>query len=208
MRYVLRQAASTLLTLAVVSLLLFVSFELVSGDPATRILGTGATPESLSALRAELGLDQPLPVRYLRWLVSFVQGDPGVSYVYRQPVAELVGSKLPVTLALTLMAFVLTCVMGFSVGILCAKHAGSALDRAAMVGSQAIMAVPAFFAGILISWVFGIVLGLFAPGGYVSYETSIPRFVGYLAFPAIALALPRAAQLAKLLRGAILEEAA
>ena len=206
MRYVLRKTAAMLATLVVVSLLLFVSFQLVSGDPATRILGTGATPESLAALRRELGLDQPLPVRYARWLASFVQGDPGTSYVYRQPVAALLGAKIPVTLALTLMSFALMCAVGFPVGITCAKHAGSALDRAVMVANQVIMAVPPFFSGILISWVFGMVLHLFAPGAYVSYTVSIPRFLGYLVFPAIAIALPRAAQLAKLLRGSILEE--
>ncbi len=206
MRYVLKKAATMLATLVVVSLLLFVAFQLISGDPATRMLGTGATPESLEALREELGLNEALPVRYIKWLASFVQGDPGISYIYKQPVSSLLGAKVPVTLALSLMSFALMCAIGFPVGIYTAKYAGSPLDRVVMVLNQVIMAVPPFFSGILISWVFGMILHLFVPGGYISYERSIPGFLGYLIFPALAIALPRAAQLAKLLRGSILEE--
>lgn len=207
MRYVLKKTATTLATLLVVSLLLFVAFQLISGDPATHILGTGATPERLAALRAELGLDQPLPARYLMWLTAFARGDAGVSYVYHQSVSSLLSAKVPVTFALAAMSFVLMCAIGLPMGIACAKHAGSPIDRAVMVANQIIMAIPPFFAGILISWAFGMGLHLFTPGGYVSYETSVPRFLGYLVFPAVAIALPRAAQLAKLLRGSLLEEA-
>ena len=151
MRYVLKKTATTLITLAVVSLLLFVAFSLISGDPATRMLGTGATPERLEALREELGLNEALPIRYVKWLVSFVQGDPGISYVYKQPVASLLSAKVPVTLSLTIMSFVLVCAIGFPLGIYTGKYAGSALDRAVMVLNQVIMAVPPFFSGILIS---------------------------------------------------------
>ena len=207
MRYALRKIGSMLITLAVVSMLLFVSFQLISGDPATRMLGTGATPERLAALRAELGLDDPLPVRYARWLASLVHGDLGISYVYQQPVSSLLGAKIPVTLTLALMSFVLMCAIGLPVGLYSAKHAGSALDRTTMVLNQVIMSVPPFFSGIIISWVFGMVLRLFSPGGYVPFTRSIPGFLGYLVYPAIAIALPRAAQLAKLLRGSILGEA-
>ena len=207
MRYALKKIGTMLITLVVVSLLLFVSFQLISGDPATRMLGTGATPERLAALRAELGLDDPLPVQYLRWLTSFVRGDLGTSYVYQQPVGELLGSKIPVTLALALFSFALMCALGLPVGLYTAKHAGSLPDRIVMVLNQVVMAVPPFFSGILISWVFGMILHLFSPGGYVPYTRSVPGFIGYLVFPAVAIALPRAAQLAKLLRGTILEEA-
>lgn len=196
-----------LITLVAVSLVLFVSFQLIPGDPATRILGTGATPERLHALREELGLNLPFPVRYVRWLGAFLTGDFGASYVYKQPVTALLGAKIPITFALAAMSFALVCAIGFPVGIYTAKYAGSALDRIVMVLNQVIMSVPPFFSGILISWVFGMILHLFAPGGYVSPERSIAGFLGYLVFPAIAIALPRAAQLAKLLRGSILEEA-
>lgn len=207
MRYALKKTGSLIVTLLAVSIVLFFSFQLISGDPAVRILGTGATPESLAALRAELGLDRPLVVQYLDWLGAFVTGDLGTSYVYHQPVTTLLASKIPVTFLLAAMSFVLMCVVAIPTGLYTAKHADSPFDHIVMVFNQVIMAVPPFFSGILISWVFGMILHLFVPGGYVSYTRSIPGFLGYLVFPAIAIALPRAAQAAKLLRGSILEEA-
>ena len=207
MKYVLKKTLSLVITLLAVSLVLFFSFQLISGDPATRILGTSATPERLAALREEMGLNDPLPVQYLRWLGAFVTGDLGTSYVYHQPVADLLGSKIPVTMALALLSFLLMCVLAFPIGLYTAKHADSFFDRIVMVFNQVIMAVPPFFSGILISWIFGMILHLFAPGGYVSYTRSVPGFFAYLIFPAIAIALPRAAQMSKLLRGSILEEA-
>jgi ABC-type dipeptide/oligopeptide/nickel transport system permease component len=207
MRYILKKIASTLITLLVVSVVLFMSFQLISGDPATRMLGTSATPERLEALRAELGLDKPLIIQYLSWLQAFVRGDLGTSYVYKQSVAGLLATKVPVTLWLAGISFVLMCALALPAGVYTAKHAGSPTDRVLMVANQVIMAIPPFFSGILISWLFGMVLRLFSPGGFVSYERSFWGFVGYLVFPAIAIALPRAAQVAKLLRGSILEEA-
>ena len=207
MRYILKKIASTLITLLVVSVVLFMSFQLISGDPATRMLGTSATPERLEALRAELGLDKPLIIQYLSWLQAFVRGDLGTSYVYKQSVAGLLATKVPVTLWLASISFVLMCALALPAGVYTAKHAGSPTDRVLMVANQVIMAIPPFFSGILISWLFGMVLRLFSPGGFVSYERSFWGFVGYLVFPAIAIALPRAAQVAKLLRGSILEEA-
>lgn len=207
MRHLLKKLGTMLITLVVVSLCLFLSFQLISGDPATRLLGTSATPERLAALRRELGLDAPVIVQYLRWLGAFVTGNLGTSYVYQQPVTELLSSKIVVTLSLAALSFVLMCVLAFPVGIYSAKHAGSVLDRALMVINQVIMAIPPFFSGILISWVFGMILRLFSPGGYVPYTKSIVQFLGYLIFPAIAIALPRAAQTARLIRGSILDEA-
>ena len=207
MRYILKKIASTLITLLVVSVVLFMSFQLISGDPATRMLGTSATPERLEALRAELGLDKPLIIQYLSWLQAFVRGDLGTSYVYKQSVAGLLATKVPVTLWLASISFVLMCALALPAGVYTAKHAGSPTDRVLMVANQVIMAIPPFFSGILISWLFGMVLRLFSPGGFVSYERSFWGFLGYLVFPAVAIALPRAAQVAKLLRGSILEEA-
>ena len=207
MRYILKKIASTLITLLVVSVVLFMSFQLISGDPATRMLGTSATPERLEALRAELGLDKPLIIQYLSWLQAFVRGDLGTSYVYKQSVAGLLATKVPVTLWLASISFVLMCALALPAGVYTAKHAGSPTDRVLMVANQVIMAIPPFFSGILISWLFGMVLHLFSPGGFVSYERSFWGFLGYLVFPAVAIALPRAAQVAKLLRGSILEEA-
>ena len=107
MKYAARRIAMLVITMVIVSLLAFVAFDMISGDAATAMLGTQATPEKIAALREELGLNRPLPVRYVEWLTGFVTGDLGVSYSYSLPVWELMAPKIMVTLCLSLMSFVL-----------------------------------------------------------------------------------------------------
>lgn len=207
MFYFLKKVGTTVGTLLVISLCLFICFRLIPGDPAIRLLGTSATEESVSILREELGLNESLPVQYVKWLKGFALGNPGTSYVYKRPVSHLLSAKIPVTVCLALMSFFLMCLISFPVGLYTAKHAGGIVDRIVVVLNQLVMAVPPFFSGILISWVFGMVLHFFSPGKFVHYSKDAFSFFSYLVFPAIAIALPRAAMAAKLLRGSILEEA-
>ena len=116
-QYILKRFALLLITMLLVSLLTFLAFELVSGDPARTILGVDATDTQLAALRHELGLDRSLPVRYLHWLGGFFTGDLGVSYSYRQPVWSLISGKLELTLWLSLMSFLLITVISIPLGI-------------------------------------------------------------------------------------------
>nr|MCR4763903.1 ABC transporter permease [Lachnospiraceae bacterium] len=164
-------------------------------------------PETLLRMREAMGLTDPLPVRYFRWISKFVTGDFGVSYSYNMPVRELLGDKFLVTLSLVLISFLLLLVLSVPMGILHARWEGRLFDRVFVIVGQVIMAVPPFFMGILLTWVFGILLRLFTPGGYVSYQVSPVRFLGYLFFPALAIALPRAAMTTKLLRASVLSEA-
>ena len=113
------------------------------------------------------------------------------------------GDKIPITLTLTLMAFLIMLVISIPLGLYTARHEGGAADRIIMAVNQVIMAVPPFFSGILITLLFGLILRLFTPGGYVSYTQSVPGFVGYLFFPALAIALPKAAMTVKLLRSCL-----
>ena len=103
MKYIAKKAAAMLVTLFVISLLAFLAFEVIPGDPTTKMLGTDWTPERAAALRAELGLTSPLPLRYLRWLGGFFGGDLGTSYSYSQPVRELLAGKIGITAALSAM---------------------------------------------------------------------------------------------------------
>ena len=105
MKYAAKKIAAMLLTMVIVSLLAFTAFSLISGDAAEIMLGTQATPERLAALRAELGLDRPLPARYVSWLLGFFTGDLGVSIQYKQPVWDLIAPKVLVTLCLSLLCF-------------------------------------------------------------------------------------------------------
>lgn len=208
MRYLLKKACMMLLTLLVVSLCVFLAFSLIPGDPALRQLGTNGTPEQLESLRKQMGLTDPLPVRYGRWLLGLVQGDLGTSYVYKMPVASILAEKIPITLSLALISFVFMILISIPLGIYTAKHKNGVLDHGVMVLNQVVMAVPPFFAGILLTLVFGMILHLFTPGGFVSYKRSLPGFIGYLICPALAVALPKAAMAVKLLRGSLIDEAA
>lgn len=206
MKYVVKKLSAMLLTIIIVSFLAFLAFSVISGDPALSKLGTQATPERLEALREEMGLNRPLLVRYGDWAISFIQGDMGESYSYNMPVREMIGEKIPITITLTIMAFVIMTVAAIPLGIYTAKHENGMIDRIIYIINQVIMAIPPFFSGILITWIFGLVLKLFTPGGFVSYEENLTGFLTYLIFPAFAITLPKCAMTVKLLRASILDE--
>lgn len=206
MKYIGKKIVTMAATLLAVSFLVFLSFSVMSGDPATSMLGTQATPEKVEALREELGLNDSFFIQYFRWAGNFLRGDMGTSYSYRLPVASIIGDKVPVTLVLTFMAFLMMIAISVPLGIYTAKHEGGLLDRVIYILNQTIMAVPPFFAGILITFLFGRILKWFTPGGYISYKENLVGFIGYLIFPAFAIALPKAAMTVKLLRSSVLSE--
>ena len=195
-----------IITLLAVSFLVFLAFAVIPGDPAMAKLGTDATPGRLEALREEMGLNRPLLVRYGDWAAGMLRGELGNSYSYDMPVADMIGEKIPITLTLSLMAFGIMILLSVPLGLYTARHEGSAADHLIMALNQVIMAVPPFFSGILITLLFGLIFRLFTPGGYVSYTRSIPGFLRYLFFPALAIALPRAAMTVKLLKSCIVGE--
>lgn len=203
MGYTARKLLTLLVTMVVVSFLTFAAFDLISGDPATAMLGTQATPESVAALRAELGLDQPLLARYGQWLAGFFTGDLGISYQYRQPVRELLGPKIAVTLCLSLVSFLLITVVSLPLGLL---SANGKLEGFHTVLNQFCMAVPPFFTGILISWGFGILLRAFTPGDFPGLDKNISGSLVYLFFAALSLSIPRVAMTARMLRGTVIAE--
>ena len=206
MRYAGKKQLTMFLTLFAVTLFVFLAFHVISGDPASSMLGTEATPAKLEALREEMGLNDPVLVQYGRWAGRFLMGDMGTSYSYRMPVSNMVTDKIPVTLTLTILAFLMMVLISIPLGIYTAKHAGGFIDRTIYILNQIIMAFPPFFSGILITLLFGKIFKLFTPGGYVSYEKNFSGFVGYLFFPALAIALPKAAMAVKLLRSSVISE--
>lgn len=205
MKYAVKKLGMMLLTMLIVSFLAFLAFQVIPGDPTNTILGTDATPEQVEALRAQLGLDRPFFVRYFDWLFSFMQGDFGTSYSYSMPVSEMLSGKLTVTLLLAALSFILTVVVSIPVGILSADRGGW-LDKSLTVMGQITMAVPPFFIGILLTYLFGRILHWFTPGEFISPQSSFWGSVGYLMFPAAAIALPRIAMTVKMLRSGILGE--
>lgn len=206
MKYLIKKTGTLIITLLIISLLSFLAFQVIPGDAALSKLGTGATEQKRQELRREMGLDGPVLERYGRWLAGFVKGDMGESYTYAVPVSDMIREKLPVTLAIAVMAFFLMMAVSIPLGLLAGKYGGRLPDKILSVFDQVVMAIPGFFMGILITCVFGLVLHWFTPGGYVPYQEGWGPFLGYLIFPAISIALPKCAMGVKLLRSSVIGE--
>ncbi|OCN01162.1 peptide ABC transporter permease [Clostridium sp. W14A] len=206
MKFYLKKLLSLLLTLLLVSVMAFAAFNLIPGDPAQLILGTQSTPEALAELHQKLGLDKSMPERYAGWLLGLLHGDMGTSLQYSRPVSELIGSRLPVTAALALMALLLIFTVSVPVGVFSAQKRGSPVGRLLDSVTMLNISMPGFFLGILFIWIFGLVLHFFSPGGYVGWRESPDGFLRYMIFPALAVALPNIAVASKFLRSALVEE--
>lgn len=206
MKYALKKIVTMIITIIVVTLFVFFSFNFISGDPAISMLGTNATPERIESLREEMHLNDPLLIQYGRWAANFLTGDMGTSYSYKMPVSDMVLDKVPVTLTMSIIAFILMIVISIPIGIRIAKYQGGVLDKTITIINQVIMAIPPFFSGILITLLFGVIFKWFTPGGYVSYDKDFWGFLGYMFFPSLAIALPKATMAIKLLRGSLIKE--
>ena len=194
-----------MVTLLVASLLIFLLLEILPGDPAAVILGVGAQEDTLRALRAELGLDLPAPVRYLNWLGEVIQGDLGRSYTYDTPVQELLLNRVELSLPLALLAILLSTGIAIPLGVFAASRHRKVADTGIMGFAQLGVAVPNFWFAILLILLFSVKLGWFSAGGFAGWDAGwIPAFKS-LVLPAVALALPQAAILARVTRSSVLE---
>lgn len=200
--YLLRRVALLALMLVVFSFLIFSLMHLAPGSPEQALLGSTATPERIAALRAEYGLDDPFIVQYLRWAGKAVQLDFGQSYLSSSPVISLIGQRAGLTVLLGSIAFVLTMGVGVTLGVLAAVRRGSTVDRA-VVGSAAVaVSAPSFATGILLIYVFAVVLGIFpALGGGRGFVDRL----WHLVLPAVTLALAGVALVVRYTRAAMVE---
>lgn len=196
---------SLLLTLFAASLVVFVVLRLLPGDPAAIILGVNARPDTLAALRHQLGLDRPIWIQFVGWIVGFVRGDLGSSYTYNVPVATLVGERVAVSLPLACLAIVLSTAIAIPVGVFTAARRGRALDTLVMGGAQIGVAIPNFWLGLLLILLFAIRLHWFPASGFAGWEQGVRAGVRSLILPSLALALPQAAILARVTRTSVLE---
>ncbi|MDR1100415.1 MAG: ABC transporter permease [Treponema sp.] len=207
MYFIVRRLAVTLVTLFLVSVLSFLAFSVVRGDPASLILGTEATEEQLVRLREDMGLDRSLPARYAGWLGNFLTGNLGNSVRFRgEPITGLIMDRLPVTCCLAGLSLALMLLLAFPAALLSVRREGGFLDRLINIGTAINISFPGFFLAVLFIWIFGIILKLFSPGAYVGYAESPEGFFTYLLFPALAIAIPNAAILVKFLRASILQQ--
>lgn len=202
---VLKRALLLVVTLLLITVLAFIAFQIIPGDPTDSILGLEANEAQIASLRAQLGLDLPPWQRYWSWLSAFVTGDFGHSYSYSMPVTELLASRVGVTFTLATMAFVLIVVISIPLGILSARYEGGIVDRAATTLTQLSMSIPNFILGIGLYYVFSLLLRWFRPE-YVPPSQGLGAHLWYMIVPALAAALPKSAMTTKLLRGSILGE--
>lgn len=204
LRYILIRALSLGLSLIVASIVIFAVIEVIPGDPASFMLGLNATDENLAALRADLGLDGSKIDRYFAWIGGMVTGDFGTSYTYRVPVSDLVLDRIWVSLPLALFALTLSTLIAFPIGIIAAARRGTAADFSIMGATQLGIAIPNFWFAMLLVLVFAVSLQWFSAGGFPGWDDPLAALKSLL-LPAIALALPQASILARVMRSALLE---
>ncbi|AEV37030.1 Glutathione transport system permease protein GsiC [Pseudovibrio sp. FO-BEG1] len=194
-----------LTTLLAASLVIFVVLEVIPGDPAEVMLGLNAQPDTLAALRAELGLNAPVTTRYINWVLGMLQGDFGISYTYSVPVAELIGERIQISLPLATGALILSTIIAIPIGVYSARYHGKVIDTGIMSVAQIGIAIPNFWIAILLVYVFAIVLRVLPSGGFPGWEVSFFGSLQALILPVVALALPQASILARVMRSALLD---
>jgi peptide/nickel transport system permease protein len=209
--FLLRRAATFLATLVVASLVVFVVLEWLPGSPAQVMLGDSATPESLAALEARLGLDRPAWSRYGAWVGGLLRGDSAMSYAYDTPTFELIAERLQVSLPLALLAMALTVVVALVLGVYAASRHNRIGDVGVMALSQLGVAVPSFWLAILLILLFAVQLQWVSAGGFPGWSGVDDDGGGLwpglkaLLLPALSLAAVQAAILARVTRSAVLE---
>lgn len=192
-------------SLLAVSFIIFAVMAAVPGDPAEIMLGTSAAPDTLAALRRELGLDQSFLLRYGDWLAGLLTGDLGLSYTYSTPVAALIGERLAVTLPLAGYAVALSLLISLPLGVFAGQRPGGPADIVATFFSQIGIAVPGFWIGLLLILGVALTLGWFPTGGFPGWQAGLLPAMNALTLPAIALAIPQAAVLTRVTRTAVIE---
>ena len=199
---------------------------LTPGDPVEVMLGDAlATPEQRATLRQEMGLDRPVHERFLHFVGNAVQGEFGMSFHHRRPVAEVIWERLPATVELTLAAMLVAIAVGVPLGILAAVHRDGWLDRAATLGALVGVSMPGFWFGILLILLFAVTLGVLPVAGRIGFDAEVPRVTGlllidtlvagrfasflealrHLVLPATTLGLAMAALLMRVTRSSMLE---
>jgi peptide/nickel transport system permease protein len=192
-RIILRRAAQLVPVLLVMTILIFSMIQLLPGDPTTAVVGLEATEEQRERVRVELGLDQPLPVQYLRWLGRLASGDFGRSLRTNEPVSDMLLRRAPVTFQLTLMSILLAVGLGVPLGIVAAVRRNTWIDVVASLTAMFSLAIPYFWAGILLIMLFSVHLKLLPPSGYVPFLESPGQNLRLMLLPTLTIGTAMAA---------------
>ena len=204
-RYILRRLALMVPVAFLASVILFALLKLTPGDPVLIILGERATAQNYEAVRKELGLDQPYPIQYLRWIGHIAQGDLGKSLQNGSPVRDEILGRLPATFQLGAAALVLSLVVAVPLGVLSAVFRRSPLGFVATAFSQVGVAIPSFFVGLVLIYIFAAQFRWFPPGGFSAFVDNPTEWLRRLILPAITLSLFGAATQTRFIRSGLLD---
>lgn len=203
--YALRKLAFFIGALLVASLLIFLLIRAAGGNVAAVVLGKDASPDAINALAHTYGLDRPYPIQYLDWITKLLTGDFGHSFRTNEQVANLIVSRLSISIPLSVAGLLLGILIAVPVGTYAARNAGRTSGAVLALLSQVGIAVPAFWAGILLSLLFGVKLGWLPTGGWTEWSESVPGAIRSLVLPVISLGLIMAAGLSRYVRSAVLD---
>lgn len=203
-RYAGKRLLSLVLSLIAASIVIFAVIEVIPGDPASFTLGVNARPDTLEALREQMGLNASIPVRYFGWVTGMLTGDFGTSWTYKVPVADLIADRIWVSLPLAVLALILSTLIAFPAGIIAASRRGGIGDVSIMGATQLGVAIPNFWFAMILVLIFAINLRLFPSGGFAGWDDPLEALKS-LTLPAIALALPQAAILTRVMRSSLLD---
>src|SRR5262245_28496268 len=204
-RYLVQRLVGMLLMLVIISIVSYSMVRLLPGDPVNAIFGDGGNPAVMAAVRADLGLDQPAAQYYFVWVGRLLRGDFGRSIQSNKPVLETLASQLVPTVELTIMASLVTGVIALPLGILAAVRRGTALDWGASVFAVLGLSVPNFFLGILLIFVFSLLLGWLPPSGWRDPFRDPLQSIRYMVLPSVALGLAFAASIMRQVRSGLVE---
>ena len=203
--YIFKRLLSTLPTLFLVSVGVFFLIRLIPGDPALVLLGEGADAASLAGVRADLGLDRPLPVQFLAWLEHAVRGDLGRSIVSGEPVSGLILEHFGVTAVVVLVAVTLATLLAVTAGLVAAWRQDSAIDIAVIGAATVVLALPSFWLGLLLLLLFGVKLEWLPFIGYVPFSESAVQAALFLVLPVVTLTITESGVLTRMMRASCLD---
>jgi peptide/nickel transport system permease protein len=203
--FLLRRIVATLPVLVIVALIVFLMTRLGPGDPAAIMVGDSATVADIERVRAQLGLDQSLPVQFFKWAGDVLQGHLGMSLFLNQSVASLIGQRIEPTVSLAGLTLVVTVLLAVPLGVLAAWRHGGLLDRALMSFSVLGFSIPTFVIGYLLIWGVALKAGLLPVQGYVRLEDGVLPWLEHLVLPALTLSIIYLALIARVTRAAVAE---
>lgn len=203
--YIIRRLLLMIIILFLVSIIVFALVNILPGDPAVLLLGQEATPQALAALRDQLGLNDPLYIQYIHWIINVLHGNLGYSLSDHTPVLNILLQKIPVTLELTIISFIIALLIAIPLGILSATRKGSIWDYISTFGTLSGISIPSFWLGILLIYFFSVKLGWFPPSGYVSPFRHFGQSIFLMILPAFSLGITLSAELTRMLRSSLLE---